>query len=287
MDHHSLESLHAGPWAITPNRLPFLKDLLMRGSGDSSTMRATSAIERPAYTATGAVAVLRLYGTLVPRASDFAEKFGLLGIQRFSQSLRAALVDDTIRGIVIDLDSHGGSAFGVEELADQIFRARRSKPIFAVANSVAASGAYWIGSSASELYVTLGGEVGSIGVHTLHENRSNALGKAGISTTLISAGKFKVEGSPFAPLTVAAKKHRQSEVDTRYGAFTRAVARNRGVDVSTVRDGMGQGRVLDAQSALAEGMVDGIATFDQVLGKLARRVGQRTTGDTAILRLIN
>jgi capsid assembly protease len=105
--------------------------------------------------------------------------------------------------------------------------------------------------------------------------------------TLVSAGRYKTEMSPFAPLTAAAKAHLQSEVDTRYGAFTRAVARNRGVDVSTVRNGMGQGRVLNAQSGLAEGMVDGIATFDQVLGKLARRVGQRTTGDTAILRLIH
>lgn len=172
-------------------------------------------------------------------------------------------------------------------MADLIFRARRNKPIFAIANSVAASAAYCIGSSASELYVTLGGEVGGIGVHALHENRAKALRKAGIGTTLISAGKYKTEGSPFRPLTVAAKKHMQSQVDDRYHRFTRGVARNRNVNVATVRDDMGQGRVLVGQSALAAGMVDGIATFDQVPGKLARRVSQRTTGDTAILRLIN
>jgi signal peptide peptidase SppA len=287
MDHHSLESLHGAPWAISPNRLPFLRPLLMRGSGNSSTMRATSAIEHPAHTATGAVAVLRLYGTLVPRASDFAEKFGLLGVERFSQSLRAALTDDSIRGIVIDIDSFGGSIHGIQELSDLIFHARRNKPIFAVANSTAASAAYWIGSSASEFYVTPGGEVGSIGVYMVHENLSKAHDKAGVSTTLIHAGKYKVEGSPFAPLSDAAKRHMQSQVDDHYDRFTGGVVRNRNADVATVRNGMGQGRVLGAQSALAEGLVDGIATFSQVLGKMERRVGQPTTGDTAILRLIN
>jgi len=85
-------------------------------------------------------------------------------------------------------------AHGVCELADEIMAARAQKPVVAIANSLAASAAYWIGCAASEFYLTPGGEVGSIGVWQAHQDFSRALDEAGVTTTLISAGKFKVEG---------------------------------------------------------------------------------------------
>ncbi|MDN7177322.1 S49 family peptidase [Caballeronia sp. SEWSISQ10-4 2] len=278
---HSLDSIRAAPWAITPDRLQIIAALPSVGSGEA---RAPSV---PAPATIGGIAVLPLVGVLVPNASDLGEILGLLSLKRFTQSFRAALADDSVRGILIDIDSPGGSLFGIQELAEEVFRARARKPIFAIADSLAASAAYWIGSSASEFYITPGGEAGSIGVFAMHRNVAKALDKAGIKPTLISAGKYKMESSPFGPLTVAARKHLQSEVDTRHDSFTRSVARNRNVDVAAVRNGMGQGRVLNAQSALAEGMADGVGSYDQILNKLARRVGQRATGDSAILRLLH
>ena len=148
--------------------------------------------------------------------------------------------------------------------------ARAQKPVVAIANSLAASAAYWIGCSASEFYVTPGGEVGSIGVWQAHQDYSKAMDEAGVKTTLISAGKFKVEGNPYAPLDEEAQGFMQSRVDDYYAAFTKAVAKGRGVPISQVRDGMGQGRVLGADAALASSMVDGIATFDDVVKKMRR-----------------
>ncbi len=63
----------------------------------------------------------------------------------------------------------------------------------------------------------------------------------------------------------------QSRVDDYYASFTKAVARWRGVPIAQVRDGMGQGRVLGADAALAQGMVDGVATFDDVVRKMRRK----------------
>jgi len=83
--------------------------------------------------------------------------------------------------------------------------------------------------------------------------------------TLISAGKYKVEGHPFGPLDPEARDFLQSRTDDYYGAFTRDVAKGRGVSVDAVRSGMGQGRVLGADQAIAEKMVDGKMTFDQVV----------------------
>ena len=91
-----------------------------------------------------------------------------------------------------------------------------------------------------------------------------------MKTTLISAGKYKVEGNPYSALDEEAQSFMQSRVDDYYAAFTKAVARGRNVPIAQVREGMGQGRVLGADAALAQNMVDGIATFDEVLKKMRR-----------------
>jgi ClpP class serine protease len=103
-----------------------------------------------------------------------------------------------------------------------------------------------------------------------HQDYSKAMDEAGVKTTLISAGKFKVEGNPYAPLDEEAQGFMQSRVDDYYAAFTQAVAKGRGVPISQVRDGMGQGRVLGADAALASSMVAGIATFEDVVKKMRR-----------------
>ena len=112
--------------------------------------------------------------------------------------------------------------------------------------------------------------MGSIGVWQAHEDWSKAMDEAGVKTTLISAGKYKVEGNPYQPLDADAQGFMQSRVDDYYNSFVKAVAKGRGISVSAVRDGMGQGRVLGADAALAEKMVDGIMTFDDVVKKMQR-----------------
>jgi capsid assembly protease len=272
----------ATPWALMPERLNALAAVVMRWSAgmpaDTESMiriqadRALRETRRQGTAAqsAGSIAVLPLYGVVTQRGNmvDDVSGPGSTSTQQFATHLRQLLADDSVAQILIDIDSPGGSVYGVAELADEIQSARAQKPVVAVANSLAASAAYWIGCSASEFYVTPGGEVGSIGVWQAHQDYSQALDKAGIKTTLISAGKFKVEGNPYSPLDGEAQGFMQSRVDDYYAAFTKAVARGRSVPISQVRDSMGQGRVLGADSAFAQNMVDGIATFDEVLKKM-------------------
>ena len=154
----------------------------------------------------------------------------------------------------------------------------------AIANSLAASAAYWIGCAASEFYVTPGGEVGSIGVWQAHQDFSKALEEAGVKTTLISAGKYKVEGNPYSALDEEAQAFMQSRVDDYYAAFTKAVAKGRGVPISQVRDGMGLGRVLGADAAVQQSMVDGLATFDEVLSRMRRAAKSTATASPSRLQ---
>ncbi|NDU92296.1 MAG: S49 family peptidase, partial [Ferrovum sp.] len=147
---------------------------------------------------------------------------GSTSTQMFTAALQDALADETVGQILIDIDSPGGSVYGVAELASEILNARSQKPVVAIANSLAASAAYWVGSAATEFYCTPGGEVGSIGVWQAHEDISGALLYEGIDVTLISAGKYKVEGNPYEPLTEEATAFLQSRVDEYYSVFVEA-----------------------------------------------------------------
>ncbi len=207
--------------------------------------------------------------------------------RRCSVFLRQALSDDTVGQILIDIDSPGGSVYGVAELADQIQAARSQKPVVAIANSLAASAAYWLGCAASEFYVTPGGEVGSIGVWQAHFDYSQAIASEGVKPTLISAGKYKVEGNPYEPLNDEARGFMQSRVDDYYGAFTKAVAKGRGMPIASVRDGLGQGRVLGADAAVAQKMVDGISTFDDVIAAMQKRTRSQNRSANRLARARN
>ena len=211
------------------------------------------------------VSVIPVFGTIVQRAGMITEWCGGTSTENISSALAEAVNDPNVSEVILDIDSPGGSVYGCQELAAEIFAARDSIKITAIANSLAASAAYWIGSQASEFYVTPGGEVGSIGVWMAHEDWSAAMAKAGIVVTTISAGDFKTEGNPYEPLPDEAKAFMQSRVDDYYRAFTSGVAQGRGVALAKVTGGMGRGRVLGAEAAIAENMVDGVMTMGDLV----------------------
>lgn len=267
----------ASPWAMQPEVLTSYAGALMRrlsGRTPDAGERATVAAaprNRPGAkmgSTSGSIAVLPLYGAIMQHPSWIEMFGGGTSTDTFTAAFRAAMADDSVSQILIDIDSPGGSVFGVGELAAEIFAARAKKPVVAFANSLAASAAYWIGSAASEFYTTPGGQTGSIGVYMAHEDVSQALANAGIKVELISAGRFKTEGNSFEPLGDDARNNMRSMVNEIYGAFVDDVARGRGVSSAKVLGGMGQGRVLGAKGAMAEGMVDGAMSFADVVRKM-------------------
>ncbi|HEV2037526.1 MAG TPA: hypothetical protein VGQ96_02880, partial [Candidatus Eremiobacteraceae bacterium] len=148
------------PWAMAPEHLATLAQVLARWSVDRPAspeilagVREEAAARRDRNTAVaragnGSIAVLPLWGIITQRGNmvDDVSGPGSMSTQKFTGALRAALADDSIGGILIDIDSPGGSVFGIQELADEIFQARQTKPIVAIADSLAASAAYWIGA---------------------------------------------------------------------------------------------------------------------------------------------
>jgi signal peptide peptidase SppA len=283
-----LRAVMETPWAILPAKLAVILEVAQRhAAGERLTAEEIQAqvngAQRPPDRSAGSVAVLPLFGTLIPRANLITESSGGTSAERYGKAFRAALADTNVGAIVLDVDSPGGAVPGIEELSADIFKARGQKPIVAVANHLAASAAYWIATAADELVVSPSAEVGSIGVFAAHEDFSQALEQAGIKVSLIAAGKFKVEGNPYEPLGDEARAAIQSRVDEYYDSFVKAVARNRGVGVSDVREGFGEGRVVGAKEAVKLGMADRIGTLDETIARLARGAPRSPRGPSADL----
>lgn len=289
--HILISEFLATPWAMMPERLSATAAVLERWASETPsamdddealpTVNAFEARRERAQqmAANTSIGVLPLYGSIIQRANMVTEFCGGTSTQQFAQSFREMMANPSIGAILIDIDSPGGSVYGTGELAEEILAARGQKPVIGLANSLAASAAYWIGASCSELYVTPGGEVGSIGVWQAHFDYSEQLAAEGVKPTLISAGKFKVEGNPYKPLDEEAQAFMQSRVDDYYAAFTKGVSKGRGVGIAQVRDNMGQGRCLGADAAQAAGMVDGVMTFDDVVKKMQKDLrAQRPAG---------
>lgn len=255
------------PWAIHPGKLREIEALLSdRAAGVRYTAeeieakiggRRAAAIARRS----GSVAVLPIHGTIAHRMGSLSETSGGISTERIAGWLRAAVADESVKAIVLDVDSPGGTVSGVEELAREIHAAREKKPIVAVANAWAASAAYWLASQAEELVVTPSGSVGSIGVYSAHIDYSKALEAEGVSVTLIHAGAHKVEGNPYQALGEEARAEMQSKVDAYYRMFTSAVKRGRG----GVSDDVMQGRMYTADQAVSAGLADRVATLDETM----------------------
>lgn len=236
------------------------------------------------------IAVINCFGLIAQHSSQVDNISGPGGTstERVSGSLRQALADPSVKAIVMNIHSPGGSVFGVEELGNEMFSARAQKPLIAQINSMCGSAAYWLASQCEEICITPGGEVGSIGAYSMHEDASKAAEAAGFKFTFISAGKYKVEGNKFEPLSDTALAAQQKMVNSYYDGFVGAVARGRGVSSKAVRNGFGEGRMERAGDALKLGMADRVATLDQTLQRVGKMKAKTSTvGATAETITVN
>lgn len=280
----ALDYVRSTPWALMPQTMAVLLDVMkLRAHGhrlsrqeiDARLAASETGEARIGAARAGSIMILPLHGVVMHRADMFSEISGAASLEKISQRFDAAMADSAISTIVLSIDSPGGAVDGVPEFAEKVRAARGVKRVVAVADSLAASAAYWIGSAAEEFVASPSAEVGSIGVYAAHQDLSKALEMMGVSTTLISAGKFKVEGNPFEPLGEEAHAAIQSRVEGYYDMFVKDVAKGRGTTPSAVRGGFGEGRTVLAKDALAAGMIDRIEPIEATLARLQKSRGPR------------
>jgi signal peptide peptidase SppA len=271
-----LAHLAGAPWLIEPNAARQLAAILNRRMRDGGTppeaveeARAIAAArdQRKAKARPMNVAFVPLYGIMTQRADLFMEVSGLLSTDQLRQMIDDAAADPNVEAIVMDVDSPGGSVHGTEELARSVAAAAAKKKTFAVANSTAASAAYYVASQASELVVTPGGWVGSVGVVWMHVDESEALKLNGQVVTVVATSPKKAAGVDPGPLSPAGRQHMEEIVAGYYDQFVKAVARGRNVSQARVRGEFGDGGMVLADQAVKLGMADRVATLDEVLSR--------------------
>lgn len=188
---------------------------------------------------------------------------GATGYDYIAHMLQAAREDDDVKLIVLDINSGGGHAAGVHELAETMREIREEKPILAVVDHHAFSAAYWLASSASHITLTPTGMTGSIGALIMHFDYSAMLEDVGIKIKFIHAGKHKVDGNQFEPLGADAEAKLQHIVDESRRMFVESVAvgRNMSTDVIYATEAM----IYTADDALEYGLIDEIAPAQKAL----------------------
>ena len=249
-----------------------LQVLSFRMQGDAADPGGPTG-DRPFVVTPNGIAVIPVLGTLANRTFGLAAMSGLASYVRLGEQLDLAAADPAVKGILLDVDSNGGQAGGVFDLADRVLSLRGVKPVYAVADEACLSAAYALACGAERFYITQTGAVGSIGVVALHADQSGADEKAGVRYDYITAGDRKADANPHSPLSDEARATLQAEVDRLYGLFTGMVARCRNLPDAQVREQ--QAGVFFGGNAVAAGLADQVGTFATALTDLSARIAPR------------
>lgn len=187
--------------------------------------------------------------------------------QYILNSIDAMMDDSENKGIILYLDTPGGSVFASDELYFKIkeYQEKTKRPVYASMQSMAASGGYYISAPCDKIYANRNCWTGSIGVTlgTMYD-ASELLDKIGIKTNTITSGANKAMGSSVDPMTKEQREIFQSLVDEAYEQFVGIVAEGRDMKVSAVKK-LADGRIYTAKQALDNGLIDKIGTFDEAV----------------------
>lgn len=219
------------------------------------------------------IAVVHIDGPIVDGDSSDGGMFG--GASVGSRTIREALKDiedeDLIEGVVVRIDSPGGSAIASEIIWQGLRRLGEKKPVFISVGSMAASGGYYIAVGGDRIYVDPASIVGSIGVVGGKIVTGGLFDKINIGVTARARGPHAQLMSSTRAWTDAERGLIRDEMTRTYNLFTSRVTQGRGGNVDLTR--IAEGRLFTGRQAIANGMADGIAGFDETIAMLADKCG--------------
>jgi capsid assembly protease len=214
------------------------------------------------------VMVIRVSGSLANKWGTMQPFSGVTGYDGIRANYQLGLEDDSVRAIVLDIDSPGGEVAGCFDLVDMIHENRGTKPVWSILSENAYSAAYAIASASDRIIVPRTGGTGSVGVITLHTDFSKLLGNAGIKVTLIQYGERKAEGNEVQPLSDQARAAIQADIDTIGELFVDTVARNRKMPTAKVR--ATEAATFLGSAGVDIGFADAVMSPDEAFATLLR-----------------
>lgn len=220
-------------------------------------------------------AVVPLKGVISKNISELESMCGGCDILDVEEMLEECERDPSIKCIILDIDSPGGTSVGVPELANRVKNCK--KDVIAFTSSECCSAAYWIGSQAGAgFYSTGSATVGSVGVYIAYPDCSEAYKMEGVRMEVIKSGLFKGAGIPGTSLDANQRKMLQDEVNEIHGEFKAAV---KGVR-EFVDDSSMEGQTFSGKKAAEAGLVTGLVNgFDELMQSLDARVAEQMEAD--------
>ena len=275
----------SSPWAIVPDKLFEIQEIYsthLRGEkADIESIEARTGKplqnDRKPYQVENGMAIIPIHGVIAKRMNMFSQISGGVSTQILGDDIRSALENTDIKGIILDVDSPGGTVDGTAELGQLIYKNRGVKPILAYTDGMIASAAYWIASAADQIFISGATTmVGSIGVVASHVDYSEYEKQKGIKTTEVYAGKYKRIASEHEPLSKEGQESIQERVDYLYSIFVDVIAKHRATTTNDVVNRMADGKIFIGQQAVNAGLVDGFTTFDELLNSVVPAMSAAT-----------
>lgn len=259
-------------WAMEPSRLSGLFRDMKKGMPDAGGVAAIAAAgngrEEQLYERLGPLAVVEMSGVLAKEANWW---WGVASTRQIGEALLQAAKDPGVKGILLDVDSPGGTVDGTEELAGIVRAVAAVKPLYAYAGDLMCSAAYWIGSQAKEIGTQASAMIGSIGVIMTHVDWSGYDEQTGIDVTYLTAGHFKALGNAHESLSDEARDYLQQQLDDVYDLFLGAVATGRGVSREKAL-AMADGKIFLGRQALELGLVDRLESRADFINRIVQEV---------------
>ncbi|EJS3783926.1 S49 family peptidase [Salmonella enterica] len=228
------------------------------------------------YQVVNGIAVLPVSGTLVHKLGGMRPFSGMTGYDGITARLQQAMDDPEVKGVLLDIDSPGGQAAGAFDCADMIYRLGQQKPIWALMNDVACSGAMLLASACSRRLVTQTARIGSVGVVMAHASYAGQLEQEGVEITLLYSGKHKTDLNPYQALPDDVRTDYQQKMDDTRQMFAEKVAQYTGLSVDAVM--ATEAAIYDGQAGIDVGLADEMINAADAISVMAAALKNNSKG---------
>ena len=226
------------------------------------------SMSSPILSISEGIATVMVHGSLTSEDSFWNHMFDITSYNEIRNAIIEAIGSMEVSRIVLDIDSPGGSAKGIDDLGDFIKFASTRMPIVAHVSGEAFSAACWIATSCDSITGSRMSQHGSIGVIAVLQEMTKRAENEGIKFHVFRAGKYKAIGSPYEELTEEFREIIQDQVDTIEGFFLDAISDNRNIPRGSVKAQVGEGLTFFAAEAVDKGLLDEVLSIQDLLTRL-------------------
>ena len=237
----------------------------------------------PMWRHEGSTAVVSINGPMTSGSAGISRLWGVVGYDDFLEAAIAAASHVDTQKMLFHITTPGGAVSGLMEACETLGQITAMKPSATHVSEQMCSAGYWLASAIKDNVITAGptAEIGSIGVLSVHTERSKQLADAGVGVTVIRSGEFKAETNSVEVLSAGAKARVESQLADVHKMFRAQVAKGRpnlsAEDLAEVTEG----QVFLGQKAVKAGLADKITSFDLALNLLDKRKHSRDTSSNS------